>query len=85
MKYSSELKEQILQEVKESKSIVAVAKKHGMPDSTIYNWLSKKRLKPVSDLASENKKLKAQLLKTKQTNDILKDMLKKSCHIFDSD
>ena len=83
MKYTQELKEKILEEVKQSRRISSVAKKHGIPDSTIHTWLKKKELKPQSDLFLEVKRLKKKLSESEQSVTLLKDMLKKSYQIFD--
>ena len=86
MKYSSEFKEQILKEVKETKNIIAVARKHDMPDSTIHTWLSKShKSKPSSETFSEIKQLKKDLADQKLKNMILEDMLKKTHNLWAND
>jgi transposase-like protein len=83
MKYKPELKEKILKEVKDSKNISAVARKHKMPDSTIHTWLSKQHKdKPAEQTYCEIKKLRKELSDTKLQNLILKDLLKKTNQVW---
>lgn len=86
MKYSNELKEKILNEVKESTNISAVAKKHNMSDSTIHTWLAKeKKDQPKLDAQNENKRLKKELSDMKLKNMILEDLLKKTHNLWAKD
>ena len=45
--YSNELKNKLMTEVDEIGSISPVAKKHGIPASTIHNWIRSTGKKPV--------------------------------------
>lgn len=86
MKYSEELKQKILKEVKESTNITAVARKHNMPDSTIHTWLAKERKdQPKQEAQDENKRLKKELADMKLKNMILEDLLKKTHNLWAND
>ena len=85
MNYSPDLKQKIINEVKEVKSITAVSKKNNIPTSTIAGWLKKsnistKQQKEFSrkDLKVEVKSLKKKLADAELELMILKDLLKKS-------
>jgi transposase-like protein len=86
MKYSKELKEKILSEVKESTNISAVAKKHNIPDTTIHTWIKKQmNLQPTSELQDELKRTKKEISELKLKNMILEDLLKKTHNLWASD
>jgi len=85
MQYSPELKEKILNEVKETKSISVVARKHSVPTSTIATWLKRSNIQfetkmesSKKDLRVENKSLKKKLADSELELMILKDLLKKT-------
>lgn len=85
MQYSPDLKEKVINEVQEIKSLTAVAKKHSIPTSTIAGWIKQnnKNIEFKShysrkNLKSENKNLKKKLADTELELMILKDLLKKS-------
>lgn len=86
MKYLPEFKDQILKEVKESRNITAVAKKHKMPDSTIHTWLAKeRRVQPKEEAQSELKKAKKEISDLKLKNMVLEDLLKKTHNLWAND
>lgn len=86
MKYSPELKAKVLKEIEESTNIVAVARKHNIPDSTIHTWLSKQRKdQPKTEAQSELKKAKKEIADLKLKNSILEDLLKKTHNLWISD
>lgn len=83
--YSNELKNKLINEVNEVGSISPIAKKHGIPASTIHNWIRSTGKKPVykseiknKTLKDENKRLKGKLQEAELELMILKDLLKKS-------
>ena len=83
--YSKELKIKLMQEVDQVGTISPVAKKHGVPTSTIHNWIRSSGKKPVfkteiknKTLKDENKRLKNKLEEAELELMILKDLLKKS-------
>lgn len=75
---SSELKAQILNEVKEVGNIRIVADKHGITSKSIHNWLryskSENEVSQTKQLRELNKKLKDAELE----NLVLKELLKKT-------
>lgn len=85
MQYSKELKESIIAEVREIKSLSVVSRKHGVAASTISGWISKESKKiqykldsSKKDLKVENKTLRKKLADTELELLIIKDLLKKS-------
>lgn len=85
--FSPELKDQILKEVKETGIVSVVAKKHNIPPSTVYTWIS--RLKKPTTKSLENhtskkkiKDLEKQLSEKELENRVLKDLLKKTNHAW---
>ena len=86
--YTPEEKAQILEEVKSTGNVKAVAKRHGMPPSTIATWIKpryKKKDKITRGYNQEIKDLKAKLDDFDLENKILKELLKKTYQIWDTD
>ena len=78
-RYTEEEKIEILKEVENLGNVSLVAKKHGMPATTIQNWI-RKGLSP-SD-SSEIRRLKKTISQQKLQISILKDLLKKTHQVF---
>ena len=78
-RYTKEEKAEILKEVGSLGNVSFVAKKHGMPSTTIQNWIKKGLQK--SD-PSETRKLKKRVCELELQNSILKDLLKKTHQVF---
>lgn len=83
--YSNELKIKLMQEVDQIGAISPVSKKHGIPASTIHNWIRSSGKKPVLKAEVKNNNLKDEVKRLKKKLDeselellILKDLLKKS-------
>lgn len=85
MKYSQEVKDEILKEVKEVGNVKLVARKHGIPPSTINTWIYSLRNKPQIDKDKETKALKKKLADAELENKILRDLLKKTYQVWDKD
>ncbi len=84
-KYTEQQKKQILEEVKNTKNIVVVAKKYNIPTTTIHTWLYRLRnLSAVNNngLAIENKQLKKTLVDKDLEISVLKELLKKTCQVL---
>ena len=83
-KYTKQEKQQILEEVKNTKNIVIVAKKHNIPTTTIHTWLHKIRHSSTvnNDLSIENKQLKKTLADKDLEISVLKELLKKTCQVL---
>lgn len=73
-----ELKDQILREVREVGVVTTVAKKHGVSDKTIYNWIRASRGQEQYDQFKELRLLKKQLKDLDLENRVLKSLLKKT-------
>lgn len=78
-RYTEEEKAEILKEVENLGNVSLVAKKHGMPSTTIQNWIRKKI---NSSSPSEIRKLKKTISEQKQQISILKALLKKTHQVF---
>ncbi len=83
--YSPELKAQVIKEAVETDNTTLVAKKHGIPQKTVHNWVTKQvNKKSISNNKSfkivekENKDLKLE-------NQILKDLLKKTVQVWSNE
>ena len=86
--YTSEEKNQIISEVKRTGNIAAVARKNALPSSTIHTWLNPKNQKRSLERRAERlevKKLKAKLADSQLENQVLKELLKKTYQIWDTD
>lgn len=83
-KYTKQEKQQILEEVKNTKNIVVVAKKYNIPASTIHTWLHnlKESSNINNDLSIENKQLKKILTDKDLEISVLKELLKKTCQVL---
>jgi transposase-like protein len=81
-KYSKELKEQILKEVKDTGNIALVARNHCISYQTVVGWVRSERKAPENKLRKELKTLEAQLRDLKLENEILKELLKKTNQIW---
>ena len=78
-RYTEEEKTEIFKEVESLGKVCLVAKKHGMPATTIQNWIRKGLNQSNS---SEVRKLKKTISQQKLENSILKDLLKKTHQVF---
>ena len=84
--YTTEEKEQILNEVSETGNVAAVARKNDIPVGTNHTWLGKNKKG-----AKKNRKVNANLRAIKSQRDdlelenkILKELLKKTYQIWDT-
>ena len=83
--YTNEMKIKLMQEVDQIGAISPVAKKYGVPTSTIHNWIRSSGKKPVFKTEVKNQTLKDEVKRLKKKLDeselelmILKDLLKKA-------
>ena len=77
-KINSELKAQIIAEVKEVGTVPTVAKKHGLSPKTIYNWMRAKNPNLDSDQHKQIRELNKKLKEAELENLVLKELLKKT-------
>jgi len=91
--YSQEFKDQVLKDAEEVKNIVVIAKKYGLPHSTVHTWLRKKEKKidyskpakcATEALIQENKKLKKITFDQETKIKILEDLLKKTYQVWET-
>ena len=78
-RYTEEEKAEILKEVENLGNVSLVAKKHGMPSTTIQNWIRKGMNKSNP---SETRQLKKTISQQKLQISIFKDLFKKTHQIF---
>ena len=77
-RHPQELKDQIIQEVKQVGNVSAVAKKHDISLTTVHSWIRKQARQPEDDLIKKNKRLEKALADKELENQILKELLKKT-------
>lgn len=58
-RYSKELKDQLVREVKEAGSVVQVAKRHGINDRTLSRWVRESKYSSWEKAPDEAKKMQA--------------------------
>ena len=78
-RYTEEEKVEIFKEVESLRNVSLVAKKHGMPVTTIQNWIRKGL---SNSNPSEVRRLKKTISQQKLQISILKDFLKKTRQVF---
>ena len=85
--YSELEKQQILAEVKSTGNVAAVARKNNMPPGTIHTWLEKKSPSKTGQKSTldELKKVKSRNEDLELENKILKELLKKTYQVWDTD
>lgn len=91
-RYSQEFKERLLKEVEEVGNVSVVAKKHNIPTGTVYSWISNNgnsstRQTKIIDRDKDQyiKKLKKDLEVQELKITLLKDLLKKSYHLWETE
>lgn len=80
--YSTEFKNQVIKEAIETNNTALVARKHGLSQRTVYNWYSKEINKESIEKNKSMKFLQKELSDVKLENQILKDLLKKTVHVW---
>ena len=80
--YSPEFKAQVTKEAIETNNTALIARKHGVSQKTVYNWYSKEINKDSASNKKSLKSLEKELSETKLENQILKDLLKKTFHVW---
>ena len=78
-RYTEEEKVEIFKEVESLRNVSLVAKKHGMPVTTIQNWIRKGL---SNSNPSEVRRLKKTISQQRLQISILKDLLKKTRQVF---
>ncbi len=85
MKYPNELKSQVVKEIQEVGNISSVCKKHGLKPSTVHGWLKAYNSKDEIDELAQLRKLKKELSDSKLENKVLKELLKKTYQVWNSE
>lgn len=83
--YTPEFKAQVTKEAIDTNNTALVAKKHGLSQRTVYNWFSKEINKETTSEKKSLKALEKQLNEAKLENQILKDLLKKTVHVWSNE
>jgi transposase-like protein len=73
--YSKKFKEQIIKECIETKNYNAVARKHGVPSTTVYTWIRKNKNRHKIKKDKDKKSLEKEPAEAKLENEILLDDL----------
>jgi len=76
-RYSKELREQVLKEVKDTGNIALVARNHCITYQTVASWVGAERNAPAKIQKREIKNIVARLKDAELENRILKELLKK--------
>lgn len=84
-RYSKELREQILKEVKDTGNMALVARHHGITYQTVVSWVGSERKAPAKTQKREVKNLEARLKDAELENRILKELLKKTNQLWLTD
>lgn len=84
-KYSKELREQILKEVKDIGNVALVARNHGIPYQTVVSWIGSERRAPARKRNQDLKALESRLRDAELENRILKELLKKTNQLWLTD
>jgi transposase-like protein len=80
--YTPEFKAQVTKEAIETNNTVLVASKHGLSQSTVYNWFSKEVNKESTTKKKDFKTLQKKCQELELENRILKELLKKTWLLF---
>jgi transposase-like protein len=77
-KFSSEVKDQVLKDVRETGEVATVARQYGISPYTIQNWIRMEKGRGQMDQLNELRALKKQLKDLDLENRVLKSLLKKT-------
>jgi transposase len=77
-KYSRELRDKVLQEVKETGNIALVARAHDLRYQTVFSWVQRARREPIRKKAKALKEQDLKLQRLELENRVLKELLKKT-------
>ncbi len=85
MKYSPELKAQVLAEYEECGDAKIVAQKHGVEPKQIWAWKTLAKARPQRDAETAYKNLQREHAKTLQENALLREIVKKTAMVMPID
>lgn len=83
--YSPEFKAQVVKDTIETDNTTLVAKKHGISQRTVYNWYSKEINKDSNTKKKAQKSIEKRNKELELENQILKDLLKKTVHVWSNE
>ncbi len=83
LKYSLELRKQVLKDWEETGNIESVSQKHDVPIHAIYRFKKMEKQSPEKDLKKKTQELEEIIRKKDLENRILKELLKKSYDVFE--
>ena len=81
-RYSKELREQVLKEVKETGNMALVARNRGITYQTVVSWVKSEKRAPEKTRKKELKSLELRLKDAELENRILKELLKKTNQLW---
>lgn len=76
--YSVELRNKVLQEVKETGNMALVARAHELKYQTVFGWVRRARREPMKKKAKAQKEQELKLQRLELENQVLKELLKKT-------
>jgi len=80
--YGTEFRDSVLKECFETNNYGSVAKKHGIPATTVYSWIRRHKTRDKRKERKTLKKMEKQLSDLELENKILKELLKKSNQLW---
>jgi transposase-like protein len=84
-RYSKELREQVLKEVKETGNMALVARNRGLTYTTVVSWVNSERRAPQQKYNKDFKNLELRLKDAELENRILRELLKKTNQLWLTD
>lgn len=85
LKYSAELKEQVLSDYEQTRDATLVAKKHGITPKMVWQWKAVVNARPKKQEELEFKKLKRENAKLLMENSLLREIVKKTAMVMPID
>lgn len=83
--HSTELKDQVLKEIKEVGNVSLVCKKHGLKTSTVHGWLDKIKNKDKIIEAKANRQLQKKVKDLELQVEVLTSLLKKTYPLWNNE
>ncbi len=82
IKYSQELKSQVLADYEKTKDAKTVSAKYGVPPKIIWQWKAIANKAPERDVEKEFKKLKNEVTRLEMENSLLREIVKKTAMVM---
>ena len=82
MKFSKELKSQVLADYEKTNDVKAVSAKYGVTPKCIWQWKSVQKSTPKKEADKEFKSLKKELARLELENSLLREIVKKTAMVM---